>query len=69
MDYQKTFQKLLKQMNDKKFNWDEKQSWETDIEQGINEIDCIKSLNTFLKNEPLSSKENNVETSSNINQV
>ena len=69
MDYQKTFQKLLKQMNDKKFNWDEKQSWETDIEQGINQIDCIKSLNKFLKNEPLSSKENNVETSSNINQV
>ena len=49
MDYQKTFQKLLKQMNDKKFNWDEKQSWETDIEQGINEIDCIKSLNVIYQ--------------------
>ena len=49
MDYQKTFQKLLKQMNDKKIDdITKKQHWENDIENAINNNSFIKNINKIL---------------------
>ena len=49
MDYQKTFQKLLKQMNDKKIDdITKKQYWENDIENAINNSSFIKNINKIL---------------------
>jgi hypothetical protein len=36
MEYYGNFQKLLKQMNDKKIYWSKKNNWEIDIENSIN---------------------------------
>jgi hypothetical protein len=47
MDYQENFQKFLKKMNDKKIDWDKKNSWETDIENSINNS-VAKFINYFL---------------------
>lgn len=49
MDYQKTFEKLLKQMNDKKIDdITKKQYWENDIESAINNSSFIKNINKIL---------------------
>ena len=49
MDYQKTFEKLLKQMNDKKIDdITKKQYWENDIENAINNSSFIKNINKIL---------------------
>lgn len=49
MDYQKTFQKLLKQMNEKKIDdITKKQYWENDIENAINNSSFIKNINKIL---------------------
>tara|TARA_Y100000589_G_C27075781_1_gene597394 strand:+ start:546 stop:734 length:189 start_codon:yes stop_codon:yes gene_type:complete len=49
MDYQKTFEKLLKQMNDKKIDdVTKKQYWENDIENAINNNSFIKNINKIL---------------------
>ena len=52
MDYEITFQKLLKQMNDKKIDdITKKQYWETDIENSINNNSFVKEINKcFFKN-------------------
>ena len=47
MEYQENFQKFLKKMNDKKIDWDKKNSWETDIENSINNS-VAKFINYFL---------------------
>tara|TARA_B100001175_G_C19504376_1_gene640002 strand:- start:2873 stop:3019 length:147 start_codon:yes stop_codon:yes gene_type:complete len=47
MEYQENFQKFLKKMNDKKIDWDKKNSWETDIENSINNS-VGKFINYFL---------------------
>ena len=49
MDYEITFQKLLKQMNDKKIDdITKKQYWENDIENAINNSSFIKNINKIL---------------------
>ena len=49
MNYQKTFQKLLKQMNEKKIDdITKKQYWENDIENAINNSSFIKNINKIL---------------------
>tara|TARA_B000000475_G_C15891981_1_gene404871 strand:- start:579 stop:767 length:189 start_codon:yes stop_codon:yes gene_type:complete len=49
MNYQKTFQKLLKQMNEKKIDdITKKQYWENDIENAINNSSFIKNINKIF---------------------
>ena len=49
MDYENTFQKLLKQMNNKKIDdITKKQYWENDIENAINNNSFIKNINRIL---------------------
>ena len=49
MEYQKTFEKLLKQKNDKKIDdITKKQYWENDIENAINNSSFIKNINKIL---------------------
>ena len=51
MDYEITFQKLLKQMNDKKIDdITKKQYWETDIENSINNNSFVKQINKLCFN-------------------
>ena len=51
MDYETTFQKLLKQMNNKKIDdITKKQYWETDIENSINNNSFVKEINKLCFN-------------------
>jgi len=51
MDYENTFQKLLKQMNNKKIDdITKKQYWETDIENAINNNSFVKEINKLCFN-------------------
>ena len=51
MDYENTFQKLLKQMNNKKIDdITKKQYWETDIENTINNNSFVKEINILCFN-------------------
>ena len=51
MDYENTFQKLLKQMNNKKIDdITKKQYWETDIENSINNNSFVKQINKLCFN-------------------
>ena len=77
MDYYETFQKLLKQMNEKEIDWNKKQSWETDIEQKINKIFFVDSINKCFFNTSDTTINSNIENnnfhietvSASINQV
>ena len=48
MEYEKKFSKFLKKMNDKKMDWDKKNSWETDIENSINKNEIVEFINNCL---------------------
>ena len=48
MEYEKKFSKFLKKMNDKKIDWDKKNSWETDIENSINKNEIVEFINNCL---------------------
>lgn len=48
MEYEKNFSKFLKKMNDKKIDWDKKNSWETDIENSINKNEIVEFINNCL---------------------
>ena len=63
MDYEITFQKLLKQMNNKKIDdITKKQYWETDIENSINNNSFVKEINKcFFKNSDTFTNLNNQE--------
>ena len=49
MEYEQKFSKFLKKMNDNKIDWDKKNKWETDIENGINNSDFVKKINALCK--------------------
>ena len=49
MNYEKKFEKMLKQMNEKKIDdITKKQYWENDIENAINNSSFIKNINKIL---------------------
>ena len=48
MDYETNFNKFLKRMNEKKIDWDKKNTWETDIENSINKNQIIEFINNCL---------------------
>ena len=48
MDYIENYNKFLKKMNEKRIDWDKKNSWEIDIENGINNSYIVKSINDWL---------------------
>lgn len=50
MDYERNFNKFLKRMDEKKIDWNKKNSWETDIENSINKNQIIEFINNcFFK--------------------
>ena len=61
MEYYENFQKLLKQMNDKKIDWSKKNKWEIDIENSINNNSFIKYINNICSFNILN-EENNLNT-------
>tara|TARA_B100001564_G_scaffold166406_1_gene139813 strand:- start:5146 stop:5352 length:207 start_codon:yes stop_codon:yes gene_type:complete len=64
MDYENTFQKLLKQMNNKKIDdITKKQYWETDIENTINNNSFVKKINELCFN---SNNSNNSDNFTNL---
>lgn len=48
MDYERNFNKFLKRMDEKKIDWNKKNSWETDIENSINKNQIIEFINNCL---------------------
>lgn len=52
MECYDTFLILLKRMNNKKIDWDKKNSWEYDIENSINNNKFIKYINNCLCDPP-----------------
>ena len=66
MDYHENFQKLLKQMNKNKIDWDKKQSWETDIEQNVNKIFFVDTINEYFFNTSETTINNNIENNLDI---
>ena len=61
MEYYENFQKLLKQMNDKKIDWSKKNNWEIDIENSINNNIFIKYINNMFSFNILN-EQNNLNT-------
>jgi len=61
MEYYENFQKLLKQMNDKKIDWSKKNNWEIDIENSINNNSFIKYINNMFSFNILN-EQNNLNT-------
>ena len=49
MEYYETFLKLLKEMNDKKMDLNQKQPWESDIENAINNSYLLLKIKSFFK--------------------